>query len=203
MFVSAEKKKDLIIVNICIFQIAPVDGAAHIDLKCKEKVTDSDTESQSDVESAPENRGYSQQRYSPVKTGSDALRLKPSKISRYFILLKPLNSNVSSWFDRFDNFRFSLGITKIRTFRNTRMPGCILRKKILLTVLCFHTRIRQPLVEPGRQLFILYLLRYVSSTLIPDPLFRSITDAYVYISGFEEHCIFRSAKSARNMEKFS
>lgn len=56
-------------------------GAVEIDLKCKEKVTDSDSESQSDLEAA-ENRSFPQQRFSPVsnKTGTDVTyRPKPIK----------------------------------------------------------------------------------------------------------------------------
>ena len=56
-----------------------MDTSAHIDLKCKEKVTDSDTESVSDVES-------SFHPFSPVKGSSDAFRPKPLKIPRYAIL---------------------------------------------------------------------------------------------------------------------
>ncbi|XP_968497.3 putative transcription factor capicua isoform X1 [Tribolium castaneum] len=54
-------------------------GTVEIDLKCKEKVTDSDSESQSDLEGG-ENR-FSQQRFSPVsKTGTDVTyRPKPIK----------------------------------------------------------------------------------------------------------------------------
>lgn len=42
-----------------------IDNTAQIDLKCKEKVTDSDTESQSDVEFSAKNRAFVQQQYSP------------------------------------------------------------------------------------------------------------------------------------------
>lgn len=60
-----------------------MDNGPHIDLKCKEKVTDSDTESQSDVECSAENRGFSQQRFSPVKNNqAEALRPKAIKMAR-------------------------------------------------------------------------------------------------------------------------
>ena len=61
-----------------------MDNGPHIDLKCKEKVTDSDTESQSDVESSTaESRAFSQQRFSPVKNNQgDALRSKAIKMAR-------------------------------------------------------------------------------------------------------------------------
>lgn len=64
--------------------VIALDNEPHIDLKCKEKVTDSDTESQSDVEShSAEGRGFPQQRFSPVKANSaDALRPKPIKMIR-------------------------------------------------------------------------------------------------------------------------
>lgn len=53
-----------------------------IDLKCKEKVTDSDSESQSDMEPTVENRAYSQQIFSPAansNTGEVTCRPKPIK----------------------------------------------------------------------------------------------------------------------------
>ncbi|XP_065214951.1 putative transcription factor capicua [Planococcus citri] len=64
--------------------VISVDNGPHIDLKCKEKVTDSDTESQSDVESsAAESRAFTQQRFSPVKNNQgEALRSKAIKMAR-------------------------------------------------------------------------------------------------------------------------
>lgn len=56
------------------------DPINEIDLKCKEKVTDSDSESQSDLDSSLENRVF--QRFSPVTTSSCAevtCRPKPIK----------------------------------------------------------------------------------------------------------------------------
>lgn len=51
-----------------------------IDLKCKEKVTDSDSESQSDMEPSIENRVY-QRRYSPVtNTSSGEITCRPKPI---------------------------------------------------------------------------------------------------------------------------
>lgn len=55
-----------------------------IDLKCKEKVTDSDSESQSDMEPILENKAFSQQRFSPVSqikpnSGEVTCRPKPIK----------------------------------------------------------------------------------------------------------------------------
>ncbi|GFY59924.1 protein capicua homolog [Trichonephila inaurata madagascariensis] len=54
-----------------------------IDLKCKEKVTESDTESQSDDESLIENKAFPQQRFSPVMKHSSSVevthRPKPIK----------------------------------------------------------------------------------------------------------------------------
>lgn len=44
------------------------DPGNEIDLKCKEKVTDSDSESQSDMDSSLENRGF--QRFSPTNTNN-------------------------------------------------------------------------------------------------------------------------------------
>ncbi|KAK9890340.1 hypothetical protein WA026_010434 [Henosepilachna vigintioctopunctata] len=56
------------------------DTGAEIDLKCKEKVTDSDSESQSDNEST-ENRSYSQQPYSPItSTGCAEITCRPKPI---------------------------------------------------------------------------------------------------------------------------
>ncbi|XP_018578847.1 putative transcription factor capicua isoform X2 [Anoplophora glabripennis] len=46
------------------------DPGTEIDLKCKEKVTDSDSESQSDLDSSIENRVFQHQRFSPVTTNS-------------------------------------------------------------------------------------------------------------------------------------
>ncbi|KAK6641151.1 hypothetical protein RUM44_012860 [Polyplax serrata] len=54
-----------------------------IDLKCKEKVTDSDSESQSDVEPPLENSAFPQQRFSPVsqiKTNSGEITCRPKPI---------------------------------------------------------------------------------------------------------------------------
>ncbi|KAG8264099.1 DNA binding [Homalodisca vitripennis] len=54
-----------------------------IDLKCKEKVTDSDSESQSETEPLIENKAFPQQRFSPVSgvkaTGEVTCRPKPIK----------------------------------------------------------------------------------------------------------------------------
>lgn len=62
-----------------------VAESSEIDLKCKEKVTDSDTESQSDAEPLLENKTLPQQRFSPVKSSSSSevtCRPKPIK-ARY------------------------------------------------------------------------------------------------------------------------
>nr|CAD7454261.1 unnamed protein product [Timema tahoe] len=59
------------------------DPPAEIDLKCKEKVTDSDSESQSDVEPLIENKAFPQQRFSPVsgiKTSSGEVTCRPKPI---------------------------------------------------------------------------------------------------------------------------
>ncbi|XP_050430424.1 putative transcription factor capicua isoform X2 [Adelges cooleyi] len=59
-----------------------VAEAPEIDLKCKEKVTDSDTESQSDAEPLQDNKIFPQQRFSPVKSSSSGevtCRPKPIK----------------------------------------------------------------------------------------------------------------------------
>lgn len=54
-----------------------------IDLKCKEKVTESDSESQSDMDHPIENRVFPQQRFSPVSSGANSseitCRPKPIK----------------------------------------------------------------------------------------------------------------------------
>ncbi|XP_069697817.1 putative transcription factor capicua isoform X2 [Periplaneta americana] len=60
------------------------DPQPEIDLKCKEKVTDSDSESQSDLEPLIENKAFPQQRFSPVSgikssTGEVTCRPKPIK----------------------------------------------------------------------------------------------------------------------------
>lgn len=59
-----------------------------IDLKCKEKVTDSDSESQSDVEPPLENSAFPQQRFSPVsqiKTNSGEITCRPKPIKARFV----------------------------------------------------------------------------------------------------------------------
>ncbi|XP_063234053.1 putative transcription factor capicua isoform X2 [Bacillus rossius redtenbacheri] len=59
------------------------EPAADIDLKCKEKVTDSDSESQSDAEPIMENKAFPQQRFSPVsgiKTSSGEVTCRPKPI---------------------------------------------------------------------------------------------------------------------------
>ncbi|XP_044764717.1 putative transcription factor capicua isoform X2 [Coccinella septempunctata] len=55
------------------------DTATEIDLKCKEKVTDSDAESHSDNENA-ENKIYSQQLYSPISSGCVDITCRPKPI---------------------------------------------------------------------------------------------------------------------------
>lgn len=58
-----------------------VAESSEIDLKCKEKVTDSDTESQSDAEPLLENKTFPQQRFSPVKsTSSNEVTCRPKPI---------------------------------------------------------------------------------------------------------------------------
>ncbi|KAL0275511.1 UNVERIFIED_CONTAM: hypothetical protein PYX00_003340 [Menopon gallinae] len=59
------------------------DPPAEIDLECKEKVTDSDSESQSDMEPILENKAFSQQRFSPVsqiKPNSGEITCRPKPI---------------------------------------------------------------------------------------------------------------------------
>ncbi|PSN51999.1 hypothetical protein C0J52_06119 [Blattella germanica] len=59
------------------------DPPAEIDLKCKEKVNDSDSESQSDLEPLIENKAFPQQRFSPVsgiKTNSGEVTCRPKPI---------------------------------------------------------------------------------------------------------------------------
>lgn len=55
---------------------------AEIDLKCKEKVTESDSESQSDMDHPIENRVFPQQRFSPVSGGggSSEITCRPKPI---------------------------------------------------------------------------------------------------------------------------
>lgn len=71
---------------------APPPPMPEIDLKCKEKVTDSDSECLSDIESHFENKTFPQQRFSPVsgvKSNNSAeitCRPKPIK-ARYRSLL--------------------------------------------------------------------------------------------------------------------
>lgn len=58
------------------------EPTVEIDLKCKEKVTDSDSESQSDLEHPNDNRVFLQQRFSPISNNSSAeitCRPKPIK----------------------------------------------------------------------------------------------------------------------------
>lgn len=86
-------------------QVICEEPTNEIDLKCPEKVTDSDSESQSDVEPLLENKAFPQQRFSPVSgvggistsTGGvkhvpSACRPKPIK-ARYVCL----NSNRSGF----------------------------------------------------------------------------------------------------------
>ncbi|XP_049805556.1 uncharacterized protein LOC126248540 [Schistocerca nitens] len=59
------------------------DIQPEIDLKCKEKVTDSDSESQSDMEPLIENKAFPQQRFSPVsgiKSNSGEVTCRPKPI---------------------------------------------------------------------------------------------------------------------------
>lgn len=64
--------------QMVICEEAPVE----IDLKCKEKVTDSDSESQSDMEPQIENRVFPQQRFSPMtaNTSSSEVTCRPKPI---------------------------------------------------------------------------------------------------------------------------
>lgn len=60
--------------------------SSEIDLKCKEKVTDSDTESQSDAEPLLENKTFPQQRFSPVKsTSSSEVTCRPKPIKARYV----------------------------------------------------------------------------------------------------------------------
>ncbi|KAJ9596875.1 hypothetical protein L9F63_012131, partial [Diploptera punctata] len=68
----------------CKMEVICEDPPAEIDLKCKEKVNDSDSESQSDLEPLIENKAFPQQRFSPVSgiktsTGEVTCRPKPIK----------------------------------------------------------------------------------------------------------------------------
>ncbi|KAJ8982812.1 hypothetical protein NQ317_010433 [Molorchus minor] len=75
------------------------DAANEIDLKCKEKVTDSDSESQSDLDSSIENRIFQHQRFSPVTTSNCVevtCRPKPIKATRMPSTDTPKYSPVSS-----------------------------------------------------------------------------------------------------------
>lgn len=66
-------------------QMVICEENTEIDLKCKEKVTDSDSESQSDVEPIIENKPFVQQRFSPVSSstmssGSSEITCRPKPI---------------------------------------------------------------------------------------------------------------------------
>lgn len=66
-------------------QMVICEENTEIDLKCKEKVTDSDSESQSDVEPIIENATFVQQRFSPVSSstmsgGSSEITCRPKPI---------------------------------------------------------------------------------------------------------------------------
>lgn len=52
----------------------------NIDLQCKEKVTESDSESQSDLDHPIENRVFPQQRFSPVSNNSTEITCRPKPI---------------------------------------------------------------------------------------------------------------------------
>jgi hypothetical protein len=60
--------------------ICEESGGVEIDLKCKEKVTDSDSESQSDLEASVENRSFPQTRFSPVSNKSTDVTYRPKPI---------------------------------------------------------------------------------------------------------------------------
>lgn len=73
------------ITFILIF-IKVIAESSEIDLKCKEKVTDSDTESQSDAEPLLENKTFPQQRFSPVKsTSSSEVTCRPKPIKARYV----------------------------------------------------------------------------------------------------------------------
>lgn len=65
-------------------QMVICEEPGEIDLKCKEKVTDSDSESQSDFEPSLENKVFIQQQFSPVLgtkiTGSSEVTCRPKPI---------------------------------------------------------------------------------------------------------------------------
>ncbi|VVC31795.1 Hypothetical protein CINCED_3A006117 [Cinara cedri] len=80
--VQEKKDTDVEIKNDSEDEQMVVAESSEIDLKCKEKVTDSDTESHSDAEPLLENKTFPQQRFSPVKTSSSievTCRPKPIK----------------------------------------------------------------------------------------------------------------------------
>ena len=73
---------DLILQVICE-EPQREEPQLEIDLKCKEKVNDSDSESQSDMEPLIENKAFPQQRFSPVsgiKTGTGEVTCRPKPI---------------------------------------------------------------------------------------------------------------------------
>uniref|UniRef100_A0A2S2R6V4 Putative transcription factor capicua n=1 Tax=Sipha flava TaxID=143950 RepID=A0A2S2R6V4_9HEMI len=79
--VQEKKDTDVEMKNDSEDEQMVVAESSEIDLKCKEKVTDSDTESQSDAEPLHENKTFPQQRFSPVKsTSSSEVTCRPKPI---------------------------------------------------------------------------------------------------------------------------
>ncbi|XP_068917305.1 protein capicua homolog isoform X5 [Tenebrio molitor] len=68
-------------------------GGVEIDLKCKEKVTDSDSESQSDLEASVENRSFPQTRFSPVSNKSTDVTYRPKPIKA----IMPTSDNTTKY----------------------------------------------------------------------------------------------------------
>uniref|UniRef100_A0A2S2P1Z1 Putative transcription factor capicua n=2 Tax=Schizaphis graminum TaxID=13262 RepID=A0A2S2P1Z1_SCHGA len=79
--VQEKKDPDVEMKNDSEDEQMVVVESSEIDLKCKEKVTDSDTESQSDAEPLHDNKTFPQQRFSPVKsTSSSEVTCRPKPI---------------------------------------------------------------------------------------------------------------------------
>lgn len=82
IFLAPKFRNHQLLMCSIVLKPMSIDNTAQIDLKCKEKVTDSDTESQSDVESSTENRVFLQQQYSPLKNNViDSSRNKSLKMN--------------------------------------------------------------------------------------------------------------------------
>ncbi|XP_050532472.1 putative transcription factor capicua isoform X5 [Daktulosphaira vitifoliae] len=93
---SNKKDMDVDMKNDSEDEQMVVSEVPEIDLKCKEKVTDSDTESQSDAEQLQDNKIFPQQHFSPVKSSTSEVTCRPKPIKARLVSSSSTDSKYQS-----------------------------------------------------------------------------------------------------------